>query len=111
MTRKADPLNYLMSSARFLTKFLIVNKTEIAAVLTDIATLLELKGENPFKTRAYQAGARVVESLGEAELAQRIEAGTLDDQGKPEEAATAATPSSVSGTLSTGVVTSASCNE
>jgi DNA polymerase (family 10) len=56
-----------------------VNKTEIAAVLTDIGTLLELKGENPFKIRAYQAGARVIESLGEEEIAQRVEAGTLEE--------------------------------
>ncbi len=56
-----------------------MNKTEIAAVLTDIGTLLELKGENPFKIRAYQAGARVVESLPESELAERIAAGTLEE--------------------------------
>jgi len=40
---------------------------------------MELKGENPFKVRAYQAGARVVESLTESELAQRIGAGTLEE--------------------------------
>ena len=56
-----------------------MNKTEIAAVLTEIGTLLELKGENPFKIRAYQAGARVVESLNETELGQRVEAGTLEE--------------------------------
>ncbi|MDI1248035.1 MAG: DNA polymerase/3'-5' exonuclease PolX [Lacunisphaera sp.] len=56
-----------------------MNKTAIAAVLTDIGTLLELKGENPFKTRAYLAGARIVESLPEAELTQRIESGTLEE--------------------------------
>ena len=56
-----------------------MNKTEIAAVLTEIGLLLELKGENPFKIRAYQSGARVVEALGEADLAQRIEAGTLQE--------------------------------
>lgn len=56
-----------------------MNKTEIAAVLTEIGTLLELKGENPFKIRAYQAGARVVESLGEGELGQRVGAGTLEE--------------------------------
>lgn len=56
-----------------------MNKAEIAAVLTDIGTLLELKGENPFKIRAYQAGARVVEGLGETELRERIAAGTLDE--------------------------------
>ncbi len=45
-----------------------MTKNEIADVLTDIATLLELKGENPFKVRAYQSGARVIEGIEEAEL-------------------------------------------
>jgi DNA polymerase (family X) len=56
-----------------------VNKAEIANVLTDIATLLELKGENPFKIRAYQSGARVLEAMTDEEIAQRISAGTLDE--------------------------------
>jgi DNA polymerase (family X) len=56
-----------------------VNKTEIATVLTEIATLLELKGENPFKTRAYQSGARLIEALSEDEIAERVKAGTLDE--------------------------------
>jgi DNA polymerase (family 10) len=56
-----------------------MTKADIAAVLTDIGLLLELKGENPFKIRAYQSGARVLESLGEEELAQRITAGTLGE--------------------------------
>jgi DNA polymerase (family 10) len=34
----------------------------IADVLREIAQLLELKGENPFKIRAYQNGARAVEA-------------------------------------------------
>ena len=38
-------------------------KSEIAAVLDEIATLLELTGENPFKIRAYSAGARALEAL------------------------------------------------
>jgi len=42
-----------------------MNKREIAAVLEEIAFLLELKGENPFKVKAYSAGARVIESLPE----------------------------------------------
>ncbi|MFI5337804.1 MAG: DNA polymerase/3'-5' exonuclease PolX [Opitutales bacterium] len=57
----------------------VVDKARIAQVLTEISTLLELQGENPFKIRAYQTGARVVESFGEEELAQRIAAGTLDE--------------------------------
>ena len=31
----------------------------------EIGTLLELKGENPFKTRAYANAARTIESLSE----------------------------------------------
>jgi DNA polymerase (family 10) len=42
-----------------------VNKEQVAQVLNDIATLLDLKGENPFKSRAYSNAARVVESLTE----------------------------------------------
>ena len=45
-----------------------MTKNEIADVLTEIGTLLELKGENPFKTRAYLAGARVLESIEQDEL-------------------------------------------
>jgi DNA polymerase (family 10) len=40
-----------------------VKNSEIAGVLTDIAALLELKGENPFKIRAYQKVARSVKRL------------------------------------------------
>lgn len=42
-----------------------MDKEAVAAVLLEIGTLLELKGENPFKTRAYQNGARVLEGLAE----------------------------------------------
>ena len=53
-----------------------VNKNEIADVLNDIAVLLELKGENPFKTRAYQTGARALQAL-EEDLATVIAEGRL----------------------------------
>jgi len=43
-----------------------VEKEKVAQVLTDIAVLLELKGENPFKSRAYVNAARTVENLGES---------------------------------------------
>lgn len=56
-----------------------MNKTEIAAVLSEIGQLLELKGENPFKIRAYQSGARLLESMGEDELARRVGDGTLEE--------------------------------
>lgn len=55
-----------------------MTKNEIADVLGEIGTLLELKGENPFKVRAYQTGARVLESIEEAELARLIAAEELD---------------------------------
>jgi DNA polymerase (family 10) len=45
-----------------------MNKTAIADVLTHIATLLELTGENPFKIRAYSSGARQLQALEQSEL-------------------------------------------
>jgi DNA polymerase (family 10) len=42
-----------------------MDKDQIAGLLTNIATLLELKGENPFKSRAYTNAARALESLSE----------------------------------------------
>ena len=42
-----------------------MDKDAVAAVLKEIGVLLELKGENPFKTRAYVNGARTVEGLTE----------------------------------------------
>src|SRR6476619_7873523 len=41
-----------------------MDKATIADVLEKIATLLELKGENPFKIRAYVNAARSLETLG-----------------------------------------------
>jgi len=55
-----------------------MTKKEIADVLGEIATLLELQGENPFKVRAYQVGARAVEAIEEAELKRLVDAGELD---------------------------------
>ncbi len=49
-----------------------MTKNEIADVLAEIGTLLELKGENPFKVRAYQSGARALEAIEEQELARLI---------------------------------------
>lgn len=54
-----------------------MTKNEIADVLADIATLLELKGENPFKVRAYQTGGRALEAIEESELARLIQAEEL----------------------------------
>jgi DNA polymerase (family X) len=42
-----------------------MTKADIADALHEIAVLLELQGENPFKVRAYQSGARALETLNE----------------------------------------------
>jgi DNA polymerase (family X) len=41
-----------------------MTKSQIAEVLQEIATLLELKDENPFKIRAYVNAARALETFG-----------------------------------------------
>jgi DNA polymerase (family X) len=41
-----------------------MTKTQIVEVLEEIATLLELKDENPFKIRAYTNAARSIETWG-----------------------------------------------
>lgn len=43
-----------------------MDKDQIAEILRDIGTLLELKGENPFKTRAYSKAARAIEAQNES---------------------------------------------
>ena len=42
----------------------MMTKEKIAEALEEIATLLELKDENPFKIRAYQNAARSIEAFG-----------------------------------------------
>src|ERR1044071_7594765 len=70
--KTAESCKILCISPVSWTAFRDVTKNEIADVLTDIGTLLELKGENPFKVRAYQTGARALEAMEEAELARLI---------------------------------------
>ncbi len=49
---------------------------EIAEVLAGVAVLMELKGENPFRSRAYQNAARQVETL-DRDAKDLLEAGEL----------------------------------
>lgn len=49
---------------------------EIADVLNEVAVLMELKGENPFRCRAYQNAARQVETL-DRDAKDLLEAGGL----------------------------------
>ncbi len=55
-----------------------VDKDQVAVVLTEIGTLLELKGENPFKTRAYHNAARMLEGLNES-LSRVVAEGRLGE--------------------------------
>ena len=55
-----------------------MDKGEISDALGEIATLLELKGENPFKIRAYQSGKRALDTL-EEDLGTLIEEDRLGD--------------------------------
>ena len=49
---------------------------QIAGVLEEMAALLEITGENPFKVRAYENAARLLPGLGE-ELKGLVESGEL----------------------------------
>jgi len=42
-----------------------MDKEKVAEILSEIGVLLELKGENPFKTRAYASAARTLDGLSE----------------------------------------------
>ena len=55
-----------------------MDKKDIIDVLERIATMMEIKGENPFKIRAYSAGARTLQTM-EEELGLVIEEGRLGD--------------------------------
>lgn len=51
---------------------------EISDILRNIGLLLELKGENQFKTRAYNNGARAIDGMSEP-VTKLVEAGTLGE--------------------------------
>lgn len=55
-----------------------MDKAQVALILSEIGTLLELQGENPFKCRAYHAAARTIEQL-EANLGEVVAASKLGE--------------------------------
>ncbi|MBI4566498.1 MAG: DNA polymerase/3'-5' exonuclease PolX [Planctomycetes bacterium] len=55
-----------------------MTNAEISAVLSLLADMLEIQGENPFKVRAYQNAARTIEGL-EVPLGTLLEQGTLGE--------------------------------
>jgi len=56
-----------------------MDKSAIVDALEEIATLLELAGENPFKVRAYQNGARALDALDE-DLETLVDEGRLAEE-------------------------------
>src|SRR5262249_29022799 len=56
----------------------LMDKDQVAAVLSEIGTLLELQGENAFRCNAYHNAARAIQQL-ETNLADVVKAGTLGD--------------------------------
>jgi DNA polymerase (family 10) len=62
------------------TSFTIMNmdKKDIIEVLERIGTMLEIKGENPFKIRAYFSGARTLQTM-EEDLGEVINSGKLGE--------------------------------
>jgi DNA polymerase (family 10) len=55
-----------------------LSKKDISDILSDIAVLLELKGDsNPFKVRAYQSGARIIDALDDERFEQLVAANEL----------------------------------
>jgi DNA polymerase (family 10) len=55
-----------------------MDKSKVTDVLEEIAVLLELKGENPFKARAYTNGARALDNY-DGDLAQLVAEKRLGD--------------------------------
>lgn len=53
-----------------------MDKRDVSRVLEEVAVLLELKGANPFKIRAYENAARAIDGLTQ-DLGALIEEGTL----------------------------------
>ncbi|BDS06315.1 DNA polymerase/3'-5' exonuclease PolX [Oceaniferula spumae] len=54
-----------------------ISRDDIASVLDEIALLLEIKGENPFKTRAYRNGAETVRNF-DGDIVAKAAANELD---------------------------------
>ncbi|HZV06060.1 MAG TPA: DNA polymerase/3'-5' exonuclease PolX [Gemmataceae bacterium] len=53
-----------------------MDKHQVAAILDEIGTMLELQGETPFRSNAYHNGARAIEQL-EEDLATVVREGRL----------------------------------
>ena len=54
-----------------------MDKNALVEIFEEMATMLELRGENPFKSRAYRNGARALQSV-EQSLDELISSGGID---------------------------------
>src|ERR1051325_3185188 len=59
-----------------LLRFFTMNKNDVAAILDEIGTLLEIQGENQFRCNAYHNAARTIANL-ERDLEEIVKAGEL----------------------------------
>ena len=57
---------------------MIMDNDQVAAILDEIATLLELQGENPFRCQAYRNAARAIQQM-EGRLSELVAAGKLTE--------------------------------
>lgn len=55
-----------------------MNRAIVVGILREVAALLEIRGENPFRVRAYENAARTLEGLGE-EPEELVESGALGE--------------------------------
>src|SRR5262245_49300123 len=76
--RPSPRFGILPSSSQQTIREAAMDKERVAAILDEIGTLLELKGETVFRVNAYRNGARTIEQL-ETTLADVVAAGKLGD--------------------------------
>ncbi|HSM13979.1 MAG TPA: DNA polymerase/3'-5' exonuclease PolX [Thermoanaerobaculia bacterium] len=55
-----------------------MNRQAVSRILKETGILLEIRGENPFRVRAYENAARAIEGMAD-EPEDRLEAGTLGE--------------------------------
>ena len=55
-----------------------MDREQVAAILAEIGTLLDLQGESSFRTNAYHNGARAIQQL-EEDLAVVVREGRLEE--------------------------------
>src|SRR5258708_26282536 len=69
------------ASARRLLNQPPMNRLAIARALSETADLLALTGHEPFRARAYERGARVLERLSDRDLERLVAEGRLTTLG------------------------------